>query len=117
MIYLIQAVSIHHLQQETTYHYHCQYYKHPVIDTFYGQSNIALPIINAIETFAESEIFFPTFDQTIERLNEKEKKNLFQMAANGSFSSGKAHSYIVKHAVTSADIFRTCVWTKVEEYI
>ena len=39
------------------------------------------------------------------------------MVANGSFSSGKAHSYIVKHAVTSADIFKNMRMDESGEYI
>ena len=84
----------------------CQHYGHQITDSFNGQSNVAFPIINEVETLSELDGFVETFDHTIKRLKEKEKKKVFEMVANSSLSSVEASSYIAEHTPTSADIFR-----------
>ena len=84
----------------------CEHYGRPLTDSFHGQSNVALPIINEVEALSELDGFAETFDHTVNLINEKEKQKVVKLVAEGALPSGNARSYLSEHIPTSADVYK-----------
>ena len=54
--------------------------------------------------------FVETFDHTVNLINEKEKKKVFKLVAEGALSSRHTRSYLTEHVPTSADVYKVNGW-------